>query len=291
MAVREPICAGRFYDGSAATCRRHAEQLLQAEPLTDLPSPLYGGIVPHAGWVFSGALAARTLRALADEADGPPETVVLFGADHTGMVRAGEVWDQGAWRTPLCDAAIDEELAAALLAADGGLRANPQAHLREHSIEVQVPLLQTAAPRAKIVPIAVPPTPQAVEIGRTVGRTLAVRFGRARVVGSTDLTHHGGHFPAPGGRGEQSERYARQNDRRMLDRIEALDAEGVIQEAAARQNACGAGAVAAAIAACKELGATRGLTLDYTNSYEVTHRLQPEMADDTTVGYAAVVFA
>ena len=290
MTVRASICAGRFYDGSPADCRRHAEQLVQAEPPEGLPGPLYGGLVPHAGWVFSGALAGRTLRALHADAGGL-ETVVLFGADHTGMVRAGEVWPEGAWRTPLGDVAIDEHLAAALLASGDLLRANTQAHLREHSIEVQVPLVQVLAPEAKIVPIAVPPTAQAVEIGQVVAKVLAESFPAARVVGSTDLTHHGGHFPAPGGRGAQSEKYARQNDRRMLDRIEALDAEGVTAEAAERQNACGPGAVAAAIAACKQRGATRGITLDYTNSYEITHRRQGGGADDTAVGYAAVVFA
>jgi len=290
MNVRQPARAGTFYEASESACRRHAEKLLDACDIpADLPDTLYGGIVPHAGWMFSGKLAAMTFKALASR--GTLSTVVLFGADHTGVVRRGEVFDSGAWRTPLGDVAVDEQLAAELLAGCELLRANPHAHAQEHSIEVQVPLLQVAAPGVKIVPVAVPPVEIAVEIGNAVGRTLAERFPDVRVVGSTDLTHHGGHFPAPGGRGPTGVRWTEQNDKRMLELIQAMKAPEVIDEAASRMNACGAGAVAATIAACQAMGATRGLLLAYTHSYAVVHEMYPNDPDDTTVGYASVVFA
>ncbi|MCD6304506.1 MAG: AmmeMemoRadiSam system protein B, partial [Planctomycetes bacterium] len=95
----------------------------------------------------------------------------------------------------------------------------------------------------------------------------------------------------PGGRGQAGERWTRANDRRMIDLVEAMDAEGVIPEAAERMNACGAGAIAAAVAACRQLGASRGICLDYTNSYVVVHEKYPHDPDDTTVGYASIVFA
>lgn len=289
MNVRQPVQAGGFYEASPDACRRHAAKLLAAaQAPQDLPSPLYGGLVPHAGWMYSGSLAALTIKAIA--AGGMP-TVVLFGADHTGSVRKGEVYESGAWRTPLGDVPIDEELAAALLAESDCLRANGQAHAREHSLEVQIPLLQLAQPSVKIVPIAVPPTPLAVQIGRAVGKTLAAKFTKARIIGSTDLTHHGGHFGSPGGHGEVGVKWTQRNDRRMIDLIEALAADEVITEADAQGNACGAGAVAAAIAATKEVGATRGICLAYTNSYRVVHEKYPYELDDTTVGYASVVFA
>jgi len=289
MNLRYPVRAGSFYESSRSSCLHHATKLIDAAPAPDaLPGPPVGGLVPHAGWTYSGALAARTLKALA--AAQPLETVVLFGADHTGVVQSGELFDSGVWRTPLGDAPVDAEVASALLAGCDTLRANPGAHAHEHSIEVQVPLLQVIAPEAKIVPIAVPAAPPAVEIGEGVGRTLAEEFPDVRLVGSTDLTHHGGHFPAPGGRGRTGMEWTRDNDRRMLDRIEAMDAPGVIDEADARQNACGAGAIAATIAACAQLGATRGILLRYTNSYEIIHELYPDDPDDTTVGYASVVF-
>jgi AmmeMemoRadiSam system protein B len=290
MNIRLPLYAGSFYESAAGTCRHHVQKLLEQAVLPPrLPGRLYGGLVPHAGWTYSGAVAARTFKALTQKE--APETVVLFGADHRGSAAEGEVFDSGLWETPLGEAMIDEAVAAAILGAGAALRANPRAHAQEHSLEVQVPLLQTLAPGVKIVPIEVPPTAAAPEIGRAVGEVLARDFPKVRVVGSTDLTHHGGHFASPGGQGAAGERWARQNDRRMLDLIEAMDAEAIVAEAEAHENACGAGAIAATLAACKALGAKRGILLHYTNSYEVVHAQYPDDPDDTTVGYASVVFA
>jgi len=81
------------------------------------------------------------------------------------------------------------------------MRANPQAHADEHSLEVQTPFIQILSPSVQIVPIGVPPTDRAVEIGQVIGRVLAENFPNARVLASSDMTHHAGHFPAPGGRG------------------------------------------------------------------------------------------
>ncbi|MBN1556205.1 MAG: AmmeMemoRadiSam system protein B [Phycisphaerae bacterium] len=290
MQIRPAVQAGRFYDASPDACRRHVEQLAASVSLPDdLPAALFGGLVPHAGWVYSGRLAVMTFKALL--AGGNIQTVVLFGADHTGEVQTGEVWPTGAWETPLGDVTVEEELAAKLLEHSDLLRANPAAHAREHSLEVQAPILRVLAPEAKIVPIAVPPTDQAVAIGRAVGEVLAGQTDkRVCVVGSTDLTHHGGHFGHPGGHGEKSEAFARANDRRMLDLIEAMDAPAVVPEAARHHNACGAGAIAATIAAVQAMGAATGRVLAYTNSYEITHERYPHDLDDTTVGYASVVF-
>jgi hypothetical protein len=290
MDTRQSVRAGTFYEASASSCRQHARRLLDAAQVPDdLPDRLYGGLVPHAGWMFSGPVAALTIKALTRAA--APEVFVLLGADHVGTVQMGEVYDAGAWQTPLGEVAVAEEVAAAIIQAGDALRANPAAHAMEHSLEVQVPLIQVAATAARIVPIAVPASPLAVEIGQAVGRALAESFPAATILGSTDLTHHGGHFPAPGGHGKQGEQWARHNDRRMLDLIESLDAERIVPEAHSRANACGAGAIAATVAACKARGATRGRCLHYTNSYEIVHSMHPNDPDDTTVGYAAVVFA
>jgi len=290
MNIRPPVRAGSFYEASPSSCRHHAEKLIDsAEIPGDLPEKLFGGIVPHAGWIYSGKLAAKTLKALCRA--GRIDTFILLGADHTGVVRLGEVYDSGAWQSPLGEVSVDESLASAVLSTGGPFRANPQAHAMEHSIEVQVPLIQVLAREAKILPIAVPPADLAVEIGRHLGKAVTEYAGKAVVVGSTDLTHHGGHFPAPGGHGEVGMRWTVANDARMLKLIEAMDAEGVVPEAQARHNACGAGAIAATLAACREMGATEGICLEYTNSYQITHALYPQEPDDTTVGYASVVFA
>ncbi len=287
--VRQPFRAGSFYEASASSCRYHAENLLdQARLPDDLPVALCGGLVPHAGWMFSGKLAAMTFKAI--NAFKPLDTVIIFGADHTGAAAAGEVYDSGVWRTPLGDAPIAEQLAEQLIAACDLLRANPEAHAHEHSIEVQIPLLKVMNPGVKILPITVAPTSDAVEIGRAVGSLLREHAPDAWVIGSTDLTHHAGHFPAPGGRGETGVKWTVANDRRMLDLIESMQAEEIVAEVAAHGNACGAGAIAATIAACRQMGAERGICLEYTNSYDIVHAMYADDQDDTTVGYSSVVF-
>ncbi len=290
MTIRYPARAGSFYEASPDACRRHVEQMLaEATVPDDLPAPRYGGIVPHAGWAFSGTLACRTFKALAEE--GQVRTFVLFGADHTGTAAQGELFDAGAWQTPLGEVPIDEDLASEILDAAGSVRANPSVHAHEHSLEVQVPIIQVLCPEARILPIAVAPGDIAVHVGREVGAVLADRDGNeATVVGSTDLTHHGGHFPAPGGRGDVGEQWTADNDARMIELMETLDADAVIPEANEHRNACGSGAIAATLAACRQRGATKGRLLEYTNSYRIMRRLAPGRSDDTTVGYAAMVF-
>lgn len=290
MTIRYPARAGSFYEASPDACRRHVEQMLDGATVPDdLPSPRYGGIVPHAGWAFSGVLACQTFKALAETRD--VSTFVLFGADHTGTAAQGELFDAGAWQTPLGEVPVDEELASEILDASGSIRPNPSVHAHEHSLEVQVPIIQVLCPNAKILPLAAAPGDIAVHVGREVAQVLAERAEHdVTVVGSTDLTHHGGHFPAPGGRGEVGEEWTARNDARMIELMEKLDTDAVIPEASEHRNACGSGAIAATLAACRELGASEGRLLEYTNSFRIMRRLAPERSDDTTVGYASMVF-
>ncbi len=289
MTMREPIRAGSFYSESPEGCREDAMELLEiADVPMNLPDNLYGGIVPHAGWVYSGRIAARTLKCLNQV--NPLQTVVLLGADHTGVVELGEVYHSGSWITPMGQLTIDTEAAAAVLAEGKMLRPNEQAHAYEHSIEIQIPMLQVLCPDVQILPIAVPPTSLAVDIGTAIATALLKLKRPFAIVGSTDLTHHGGHFPSPGGYGETGVQYAVDNDERMIALIKNMDARQVILEAQHHHNACGAGAIAAAISACHHMGATRGRCLEYTNSYEITRALSPNTKDYTTVGYASIIF-
>ena len=289
MSLRQPFRAGSFYEADQTACRDEAQRLLAAVVLPDdLPGEIVGGIAPHAGWLYSGAVAATTLKAL--DSQHTPAAVVLFGADHFQTASGGEVFNCGAWVTPLGELAIEEALADACVAADPRLVANCPAHVREHSLEVLVPLVQVLWPAARVVPILVAPDHDAVAVGDAVGGVLAEWDGDAVVVGSTDLTHHGGQFGSPGGRGKVGVEWTVGNDRRMIDLIEAMAAADAIGEARQRGNACGAGAIAATIAACARLGATAGRCLEYTNSYQVMQSLYAGHGDDTTVGYASIVF-
>ena len=289
MNNRIPCRAGSFYAAQKDICLEQAKELLQRVARSgDVPGKICGGLVPHAGWSFSGELAAMTLQAILGQGD--VDTLVILGADHTGNVEIGEVYDSGAWSTPFADVSVDEALAADIIDSSELLRSNPSAHAGEHSIEVQIPLIAAINPEIKIVPIAVPPITLAVEVGRCIGKTLEA-WPSARVIGSSDLTHYGGHFGSPFGSGEKCQEYAATNDDRILSLIAELRAEEVIIEAATNRNACGAGAIAATLAAVQSLGAGSGTILKYTNSYRIVHEVYPESTEDTTVGYASVVFS
>jgi hypothetical protein len=244
-------------------------------------------VAPHAGWSFSGAVAAAALAPLEDSS---PDTVLLFGADHYGIRRGrASVWPDGAWETPVGDATVDAETAAAL-AGDpaAGVDAAPEAHGPEHSIEVLVPFVVERFPGARIVPVLTPPGAGAAAVGAAAVRA-ARRLGRRSVaVGSSDLTHYGPRYGfVPRGTGSAAHRWSREeNDREILDRVLAFDPAGIEASARRRQNACGPGAMAAVTAAARELGASEAVVLRHTTSAEVTGEVEPGM----WVGYAAVVF-
>ena len=143
-------------------------------------------------------------------------------------------------------------------------------------------------PDSKFLPILVPPVETAVEIGDAVAGTVAAYGSNAVFVGSTDLTHYGpGYGMTSHGQGPEGIAWAKEvNDRRMIDLMVNLEADGVVPEASEHGNACGAGAIAATIAAVKHLGATRGVLLAHTSSAEV---MRSPGAQDA-VGYAGVVF-
>lgn len=287
-AVRQP-CAPHFYRGDPA--RQVAQFLKDFQPV-ERPARPVAGAVPHAGWMYSGRTAARVFRNIAEKrglGDGSGVTFVLFGAVHVGRFRHAAVYPDGAWRTPGGAVAVDAALAEAIVAAAGGLiTVSPDAHEGEHSIEVQVPLLHELLPAARIVPIAAPPTRDAPEVGRAVG-AVAARWeaGPVLVVGTTDLTHYGLNYGfAPAGFGPSAQAWMEANDRRLIDRAQALDAPGVLEEAAAHHNACGPGALAATIAAAQAMGADEGGLVEYTTS----HAARPDEEFTMAVGYAGLLF-
>ncbi len=289
MPVRSPVVAGRFYPSRAADCRRELEASLpQAGQLPEIAGQVIGGIGPHAGWACSGAVMAMTAEALGRRRG--VRAVIVFGAVHVRGVNAAAVYPSGAWEAPLGASKIDEELAGAIVAA--GIAANPEAHQFEHSIEVQIPFVQHYLPEAKIVPIMVPPDDEAHEVGAAVARVCRAADAEVLFLGSSDLTHYGPAYDfMPKGVGAAGLGWAKEhNDRRMIEAMLRMDAAAIVPEAEAHWNACGAGAIAATIAACLESGANEAALLRHTTSYEVLRERLGEPAEDA-VGYAGVAFS
>jgi AmmeMemoRadiSam system protein B len=300
MQIRKPVVAGQFYPEDRETCLAEIHECLPAEvPGEGLPEPLVGGLVPHAGWTFSGALAALVFAAV-KRRRGTVGTFVICGAAHGYFGSQPVVDGSDAWETPLGTTSIDASLRQVLLDSGAAVE-DSSAHRHEHSIEVQVPFIQHLFPDARIVPIIVPANESALGLGTALADAYAtvgsVTEGKAAdpssvvCIGSTDLTHYGPRYGfTPMGIGSEALHWASAvNDRQFIDLALSLEPRRLLANALENGNACGPGAAAAVIAAAKQLGAKKGVLLAHTNSNEVMLREMGTASRDS-VGYAAIVF-
>jgi len=290
MNIRKPMVAGRFYPESKNSIQTLLDECLEVHfRPNELPKMIVGGIVPHAGWICSGAVAGKVFQAikLAAKAD----TIVIYGAVHRYGITKASVYPSGMWETPLGQVAVDESLASEVLTASNLIKGDPNAHQFEHSIEVQIPFIQELFPDAKILPIMIPPTVCAGEVGFAVGEAIKKLEIHAVCVGSSDLTHYGPSYGFTAqGRGQEGIQWAKEvNDRGLLDLVEKLDAVKALEYAERSHAACGAGAIAASIASAVSLGADQAKVLEHVNSYEVLNEHFGDGSDDA-VGFAGIVF-
>lgn len=276
-----PILFPNWYPSKKDTCQRQMEEYRDSLHPSSMKEIL-GGVMPHAGWYFSGAVAASVVGSLREKVD----VFVIFGAVHRVYLEDPCLIFSGKWKTPLGDVAIDHSLAAALMREYPHLIVFPDAHESEHSIEMEVPFVKYFFPEATIVPIMVPPRKGAVDLGKAAARA-AQKDGRKIVfLASSDLSHYGDSFShSPCGPLPEALERVHQIDHQILDLALSLEEESIIGEARAHRNACGPGAIAAVVAASKALGAERGELLEYTTSMEV----RPRDSSDATVGYGALV--
>lgn len=284
MQPRRPS-APQFYP---ADCSRAAEAFLRKFAPPAEPARIVAGIVPHAGWQYSGAVAAKVFASIRGSIRvGQPVTFVILGAVHRWAGING-VYARGAWTTPLGPVSIDEDLAGRILAETPDWTVeDPECHNGEHSIEVELPFVKHLFPQARVVPIAVNPDSRAVPLGTQIGRILKDREADAVVIGSSDLTHYGDVYGfTPSGFGAPARRWMWENDQKMLRLAEGMDDSEILEEARSHRNACGAGAIAATVAAARVLGAERGMVLEHTTSYDVV----PEEEFRMAVGYAGVLY-
>lgn len=286
-SLRPPAVAGRFYPGQGAECQSAAASFVRTANIDSLNWPS-GAIVPHAGWVCSGAIAGEAIGTLAKLT--PAKIVVVFGAVHTPIRLEQAALDPHAiWRVPTGDSSQPQEVLSKLSSSSSSFIVEARLHEREHAVEVELPLIQAAWPGAQVLPVEVPLVQHASRIGcETAEQVLAIEPNTV-FLASSDLTHYGPAYRfAPAGVGENALTWAKENDRRLLNLIEGFEVDRIVPEVATRLNACGGGAIAAMLAACKVKGAVRAQVLRHANSYETLRGLIPP--DPTNaVGYAGVV--
>ena len=290
MNIRKPAVAGQFYGGTPDQCLAEIDACLPPRDLQmELPNPIAAAIVPHAGWVFSGELAATAFKAI-QQVNGDVDSFVIFGAAHRYFDGGAAVYDTGSWETPMGEVAIDEDLAAAIV-ADGGI-VNCDAHREEHSIEVQVPFIQHLFPEAKIVPIIVPVANFDHNFGTHIGELIHKTSDKKIVcIASTDLTHYGPRYGfCPHGCGEAALKWSREvNDMEFIDLALRMEVDKLMTVALDKGNACGPAAVATVIAAAKAMGRICGVLLGHTTSCDIL-REKFNQPSEESVGYAAMVF-
>jgi hypothetical protein len=292
MGIKKMAFAGSWYPGSADQCRSAIERFnddLGTEDNTKIPDNPVAGIVPHAGWVYSGKLAGRVFSALA-HGRRVVDTIVLFGV-HMHADSPAFVLDGTAVETPLGIIEIDRELTDALVQQGTGAGVDikpltPSRFPEENTLELQYPFIKYFFPKARIVVCAVPPSDAAQVLGMAVVGAAEGLDRSLAVVGSTDMTHYGPRFGfEPAGSGKAAfDWVAKENDAAAINALTGMDENQIIHQGLTHHNMCCAGAACAAAAAAKKMGAVKGVCLDYASSFD------PLDPNADFVGYCGMVF-
>lgn len=272
--LRHAAVAGSWYPGDPRVLARDLDRYLDlARPPAGVPDQLVALIVPHAGLMYSGPVAAFAYAALEGRRF---DVAVLVGPSHYLAFDGVAVWPDGSFETPLGPLAIDERGARRLLETSPRVRAFPSAHLREHSLEMQLPFLKRTAPDVPLVPLVM--GDQSCAAAAELGDALAAAFAgrRALFVASTDLSHF---FDAD---------TANRLDAHTADLVERFDVEGLAasyerhpEHERGRFVMCGGGAALAVMRAARQTGADAAHVLRRAHSGDVSGD------GDRVVGYLA----
>jgi AmmeMemoRadiSam system protein B len=254
-AVRRAAVAGSWYPGTAAAVATEVEAYLEATGDVRVPGRLVALLSPHAGLRYSGPVAAYGYSLLRGR---PAASVVLVGPSHRARFEGVALWPTGAFETPLGRAPVDETVARALLDASPTIRALPEAHEEEHSLEMQLPFLQHLLPGLRVVPLLMgtQSREEVDALAEALGRVLPGR--EALIVASSDLSHY------------EPEPVAHELDAVVVGHVERFDPEGLMRRLdASRGHACGGGPLVAVMKAARSLGADRATLLRYATSGDV----------------------
>lgn len=278
MRVRSRMLPTGWYPGSKSGCINEIESFVAGVKPLPSGTKVYGGMMPHAGWYFSGKLAARVFYLNAQVTQ--PQVVCIFGG-HLGGNSPPLLVNEDAWETPLGEVPLATEFYKPLLAK---MAMQPE-YPGDNTIEVNMPLIKHFFPQSQVLAIRSPQSNTALKLGEAVAEVAQELEKTILFFGSADLTHYGPNYGwAPKGYGAAAVKWVKEvNDKRFMDAVLKLNAMAAVNAANQDQSSCSAGAPAAAIAAAQKMGATKALLVDYYTSYDV-------MAGDSFVGYGGVVW-
>jgi len=269
QSIRPPAVAGAFYTDDPDDLSAQIKGFLDHVPPKKLPGTITALIAPHAGYIYSGQVAAHAYKLIEGKTF---DTVVVIAPSHRYPLRGASVYSRGAYQIPLGLISINEELALQIIQTSDLFTYVPQAHVKEHSLEVQLPFLKTVLGEFKLLPILLGAhdfsTCQAV--AESLYQTL--KNQSVLIVASTDLSHF------------HPYQQAVSLDEIVLDYVKRYDPEGLYSAiASGKCEACGSDPLVTTMLLAQKLGATRSEVLTYANSGDVS--------GDTTqvVGYMSAV--
>ena len=278
MQVRTPAVAGMFYPktiqelkSSIKNCFLHKYGPGKLPPSTQ-DKKIIGAICPHAGYEYSGPIAADSYYAVSSQ---KPDLIIIIGPNHWGIGLDVALMKEGMWRTPIGDIEVDTESAIEINKVSKSIEFDFFSHTRDHCLEVQIPMLQEIfSHKFKILPIILIDQNRntAIEIGKAVATIAKTR--KTLIIGSSDFTHY------------EPNDFAHEQDKSLIDAIVNLNIDKFYSTLQEKQiSACGYGAIASTMIACKELGATKGTLIKYATSGDITGN------KSSVVGYASIVFS
>ena len=275
--IRKPVVAGQFYENDPQKLTQTIEncfihKLGPGKKPPNLESQkIYGIICPHAGYMYSGAPAAHAYHAISSQ---DIDLAVIIGPNHWGIGSDIATMCDGKWKTPLGMIEIDSDASSHFLDLTKNVKDDFFSHTKDHSLEVQIPMLQIVFPeKLKILPIIM--KQQGIETAKEIGSAIAdiAKTRKLTIIGSSDFTHY------------EENAFAYEQDKALIEPILKLDVEefyNILKER--KVSACGYGAIASTIVACKTLGATKGILLSYSTSGDITG------IKDSVVGYGSIKF-
>ncbi len=274
MQIRTPAVAGMFYPEEKNKLTKLIEDCFVhpfgPREITKSGKKIFGVICPHAGYVYSGPIACNSIFSISSES---PELFIIIGPNHWGIGRSVATMKDCKWETPLGEVEVDSEASDEISKISQTIESDFYSHTREHSLEVQIPLLQNTFSNFKILPISL--INQNKEIAKDVGLAMAkiAKGKNTMIIGSSDFTHY------------EPNEFAHEQDMALIEPILEMDVDKFYDVLQKRKvTACGYGAIASTIIACKDLGATKGELLRYATSGDIS--------GDTSsvVGYGSIVF-
>ncbi|OPY73514.1 MAG: hypothetical protein A4E64_02507 [Syntrophorhabdus sp. PtaU1.Bin058] len=270
--VREPAVSGMFYPDDPEELREDIERYLKNAAISPVPGQITGIIVPHAGYVYSGQVAAYGFKTIADRVF---DTVIVMAPSHRIYFEGVAVMEKGSYRTPLGLVGIDEETVADLVKSSAAIKPFAEAHKGEHSLEVQIPFLQSLLKDFTIVPLIM--GTQTVDLCTVLSDCIedVIRKGNRKflVVGSTDLSHYHPYSAAV------------KLDGVIAGHLEHFDIKGMIKDLdMSKGEACGAGPMLTTMMVSEKLGAQHSRVMKYANSGDVSGD------KSAVVGYVSAVF-